>query len=139
MRRWDRLVEQYMEEYRARGISAQRIHRVIRVGLSTRGLAVGSVAVGVLVPLLESVCTGQVYLPTIVFVVRAPGLRADALAYLLLYNLMFIAPLVAILVIAYLGVRSDRLGHFLRRHLAAFKLAMALLFLSLGILVILTV
>jgi len=55
------------------GSIKQRIHRVIRVGLSTRGLAVGSVAVGVLVALLESVCTGQVYLPTIVFVVRAPG------------------------------------------------------------------
>lgn len=102
----------------------QRIHKVIRVGLSTRGLALGSAAVGVLVALLESVGTGQVYLPVIMFIVRAPGLRADAIAYPLLYNVMFIAPLVAILVIAYL---------------AAAKLAMALLFLGLDILVLLTV
>ena len=54
-----------------------RIRKVIRVGLSTRGLLVGSVSVGFLVALLESLCTGQIYLPTIVFVTRAPGLRAQ--------------------------------------------------------------
>jgi len=61
-----------------------RIHQVIRTGLTTRGLVVGSVTVGALVALLESLCTGQVYLSTIVFVARALGLRADAVGYLLL-------------------------------------------------------
>jgi hypothetical protein len=41
------------------------IHRVIRVGLTGRALAAGAATVGVLVALLESVCTGQAYLPTI--------------------------------------------------------------------------
>lgn len=116
-----------------------RIHKVIRVGLSTRSLLLGSVTVGFLVALLESLCTGQVYLPTIVLVAREPGLRANALGYLVLYNLMFIAPLVGLLMIAYFGVKSDRLGVFLVRHLAAFKLAMALLFAGLGVLVLATV
>jgi hypothetical protein len=116
-----------------------RIHKVIRVGLSTRGLIFGSVAVGFLVAVLESICTGQVYLPTIIFVARAPGLRADALGYLLLYNLMFILPLVAILTVAYFGVRSESLGGFLARHLGALKLALAVLFAGLGVLVLTTV
>ena len=34
-----------------------RIHKVIRVGLSTRGLLIGSIGVGVLVALLESLRT----------------------------------------------------------------------------------
>jgi len=113
-----------------------RIHKVIRVGLSTRGLLAGSLAVGVVVALLESVCTGQVYLPVIIFVARAPGLRTAAVGYLVFYNLMFILPLVVILVVAYLGVGSERLGEFLRRHLAALKLALAVVFAALGALLI---
>ncbi len=115
-----------------------RIHKVIRVGLTTRNLVVGSLTIGVLVALLESLCTGQLYLPVIVIVTRAPGLRTQAVSYLLLYNVMFIAPLVAILVVAYLGVKSEKLGQLLRRHLAVMKLAMAVLFAGLGVLVLLT-
>jgi len=115
-----------------------RINKVIRVGLSTKGLLIGSITVGALVAMLESLCTGQVYLPTIMFVVRCPSLRTGALGYLVLYNLMFVAPLVAILVIAYLGVGSQQLGEFLRRRLALFKLAMAVLFAGLGALVLAT-
>ena len=117
----------------------QRIHKVIRSGLSARGLLVGSVGVGIVVALLESLCTGQVYLPTLMFVSRAPGLRTAAVSYLLLYNLMFILPLVGIIVLGYFGVRSESLGNFLGRHLAGFKLAMAGLFAGLGVLVMATV
>jgi hypothetical protein len=116
-----------------------RIHAVIRTGMKTRGLVVGSVTVGFLVALLESLCTGQMYLPTIIFVARAPGMRGSAVAYLLLYNLLFILPLVVIMVIAYMGVKSDALGRFLRRHLGVVKLALAILFAGLGVLVIATV
>lgn len=116
-----------------------KIHNVIRIGLTTRGMVVGSVSIGFLVALLESVCTGQVYLPTIVFVARAPGLHAGAIGYLLFYNLMFIKPLVIILIIAYFGVKSEYLGDFLNRHLAAFKFATAILFIGLGVLLLVTI
>jgi cytochrome c biogenesis protein CcdA len=115
------------------------IHKVIRVGLSTRMLAVGAVGVGVLVAVLESLCTGQVYLPTIVFVARSPGLQLHAVAYLVLYNLMFIAPLIVIFLAAFYGMKSEWLGGLLRRHLAALKLALAVLFAALGALVLATV
>ena len=97
----------------------QRIHKVIRVGLSTHGLLLGSLGVGVAVALLEGICTGQVYLPVLTYVSRSPALRARALAYLLLYNLMFILPLAGVFLLAYWGVGSERLGGWLRRHLAA--------------------
>ena len=115
-----------------------RIHKVIRTGLTTRGLVVGSLSVGFLVSILESLCTGQVYLPTIVFVTRVPHLRAAAVAYLLLYNVMFILPLVAILAVTYLGVRSETLGNLLRKRLALAKLGMGVFFVGLGILVMIT-
>jgi len=115
-----------------------RINRVIRQGLSTRRLLIGALSVGFLVSLLESLCTGQVYLPTIVFVVRSPGMRADAIGYLILYNLAFIAPLVALLAVAFWGTSSEKLGQFLRRHLGLVKLSMACLFAALGVLIFAT-
>ena len=118
---------------------SSRIHKVIRVGLSTGGLLAGAVTVGLLVAVLESLCTGQAYLPTIVYMVRSPGLRTSALAYLLLYNLMFILPLVVVFLVTYFGVSSERLAALLTRHLAALKLGMALLFIALGVLVLATI
>ena len=115
-----------------------RIHKVIRTGLTTRGLVAGSLSVGFLVSILESLCTGQVYLPTIVFMTRAPGMQAAAVSYLLLYNAMFIVPLLGILAMTYFGVRSETLGNMLRKRLAIAKFGMAGLFAGLGILVIAT-
>jgi len=116
-----------------------RIHKVIRVGLSARGLLVSSLGVGLAVALLEGACTGQLYLPVLTLVARSPALRVRAVAYLLLYNLMFILPLVGVFLLAYWGVGSERLGAWLRRHLAAMKLAMACLFAVLGVLVLMAV
>ena len=115
-----------------------RIHKVIRTGLTTRGLVIGSLSVGFLVSILESLCTGQVYLPTIVFMTRAPGMQAAAVGYLLLYNVMFIVPLLGILAMTYFGVRSETLGNMLRKRLALAKFGMAGLFAGLGFLVMRT-
>lgn len=116
-----------------------RIHKIIRNGLTTRGLVLGSLSVGFLVSILESLCTGQVYLPTIVFMTRAEGMRSAAVGYLVLYNLMFILPLVGILGMTYFGVQSKTLGNMLRKRLALAKFAMAGLFTGLGVLVMNTI
>ena len=115
-----------------------KIHKIIRVGIGTRGLLVGSISVGFLVALLESICTGQVYLPVIVFVAKSSEHRMNAIFYLLLYNLMFIIPLIVVLIITFFGVQSETMGNFFGRHLALSKLIMTLLFLSLGIILLLT-
>ena len=116
----------------------ERIHKVIRTGLTARGLVIGSLSVGFLVSILESLCTGQVYLPTIVFMTRTPGMQAAAVGYLLLYNVMFVVPLLAILAMTYFGVRSETLGNVLRKRLALAKFGMAGLFAGLGVLVMIT-
>jgi len=109
-----------------------RIHKIMRHELKASNLLIGSIVIGFLVSLLESVCTGQLYVPTIVFVLRDPKLRPTAFGYLLLYNLMFIIPLVMVFAVAYLGVGSDKLGRFLRKNLGAFKLITTALFIALG-------
>lgn len=119
-----------------------RIHSVI--GMRYRGagreqpstmarLAVTAFVTGFLVSLLEAVCTGQMYLPTIVFVMKSAPEKLAAFGYLALYNLMFIVPLGAILVLAVTGMSSGQFTRFLQRHFIAVKLSMAALFFFLGI------
>jgi cytochrome c biogenesis protein CcdA len=115
----------------------QRIHRDIRQHSRAAGLAAGSLALGFLVAVFELACTGQVYFPTLVYLVR---IRPDAgsFFYLLLYNLGFILPLGAVFLLAWLGVASQRLAGFARRSLAGVKLALAALFLGLAVLTFFT-
>ncbi len=91
---------------------------------------------GFLVSLLEAVCTGQVYLPTITFVLKTTALKFQALGYLLLYNIMFIIPLIVIFVFALFGTTSSQFSGFLKRHMGLIKIFMAVLFFSLGIFLI---
>ena len=92
---------------------------------------------GFLVSLLESICTGQTYVPTIAYVLNTPYLRSKALLYLMLYNLMFIAPLVIILLAGLMGISSEAFAKVARKHLGTIKLLTALLFFFLAILLIL--
>ncbi|NLG49306.1 MAG: hypothetical protein GX552_04250, partial [Chloroflexi bacterium] len=91
---------------------------------------------GLIVSVLELACTGQVYLPTISFVVGIPEMRASAIFYLVMYNLVFILPLLAVLVLAVYGVSAMRFQEWFVKNAARTKLIMAVLFLVLGALLI---
>jgi len=108
-----------------------RIHGIMRTRLSVGGLLVGSLTIGFLVTLLESVCTGQVYGPTLVFMTRHPELRLKAWALLVLYNLMFIVPLVVVILASFFGARSPRLLDWSRRNVILIKTLLGCLFLAL--------
>ncbi|UCD15829.1 MAG: hypothetical protein JSV34_01915 [Candidatus Omnitrophota bacterium] len=99
-------------------------------------LSITSFVIGFLVSLLEAVCTGQVYLPTIVYILKSTNLRLKAFSYLILYNLMFILPLVIIFLLSFLGVSSQKFNDFLKQHLGKIKILMALLFFALGAFII---
>ena len=109
-----------------------RINAVIRKGRHSRAFVAGSFFTGAAVSFLELACTGQVYLPTIVFVVSQPEMRVRALLFLVLYNLLFILPLVVVFILAYYGTTSKQLTRFLERRGATIKLGMALLFAALA-------
>ena len=120
----------------------ERVHKIIRYFLrdknkSAIGLFCAAVVVGFLVSLIEAVCTGQVYLPTIAVILKEANQDFfRAMAYLVTYNLMFIVPLVIIFVLSLLGYESKTFNEFLRKHLGLTKLALCLLFLGLLILLI---
>ncbi len=110
----------------------RRINRVIREGANVQAVAGVAFVTGVVISLIELACTGQVYLPTIIFVLGVPALRVRALLYLLLYNVLFVLPLVAVFLLAYWGTSSERLGRFINQRTGAIKLATAGLFVLLG-------
>ncbi|MFA5117609.1 MAG: cytochrome c biogenesis protein CcdA [Candidatus Omnitrophota bacterium] len=96
-------------------------------------LAVNTFVTGFLVSILEAVCTGQVYLPTITFILKSTQLKLEALTYLVLYNLMFVVPLGIIFLIALFGATSEQFARFFKKHFLAVKMAMVALFLGLGV------
>ena len=111
----------------------QRIHKVIREQTRTSSVIIGALIIGFAISALELVCTGQVYLPTITFVMGVEGMRANALAYLILYNLMFITPLLIVFGFVYWGTTSMQLGGVLQRHLMPVKLGTGVLLFGLGV------
>jgi thiol-disulfide isomerase/thioredoxin len=115
----------------------KRIHQTIREESKSTRYFLAGIAAGFIVSLLEFTCTGQVYLPTILFVTNIPSLRANAISYLVLYNLMFIIPLLIIFGVVYWGVTSEQLAFFLKKRASSIKLFTSLLFFALaGILIL---
>jgi len=115
----------------------RRVHQTIRERRKMSGFISATFVTGFFVSLLELACTGQVYLPTIIFVTGVPELRGHAVAYLVLYNLMFILPLVIIFLLTFYGTTSKQLTVFFRAQAGAVKLLTALLFAILGVWLIL--
>jgi cytochrome c biogenesis protein CcdA len=111
----------------------KQIHTVISGNLSTYSLFVGAAVTGFLVTLLEAVCTGQVYLPTIILMTRAEGLRLTGWLYLLFYNFLFVLPLLIIMVLAYYGLRWDELSRTVQKRLPLLKTLMGVVLLGLAV------
>ena len=110
----------------------KRINATIRKGRNQTAYVGGALVTGLVVSMLELACTGQVYLPTIIAVSSNPDLRAQAIGFLVLYNLMFIVPLIVVFILAFYGTTSKDLVGFMEKHSAAVKLGMTVLFLSLS-------
>jgi cytochrome c biogenesis protein CcdA len=124
----------------------KKIHRIIRTTSnefevdqerrSVRFLLVAFL-IGSIVTLLQSTCTSQVYLPTLLFVTNVPALKGSAYLYLTFYNLVYIVPLFAIFGIAYWGVSSQQLSFLLQRRASTIKLVTCIFFLALaGVLIV---
>ena len=112
----------------------KKIHGIIRVQTrSSKAGFLGTFILGFVIAGTEVVCTGQLYLPTIGYIMTIPKLRAYAFFNLVLYNIMFIIPLGGVFVAAFLGVTSERMSMVTKEHTGTVKLLTALLFMGLGV------
>lgn len=111
----------------------KQINKVIRESSQVRAFTAVAFVTGFAVSLIELACTGQVYLPTILFVMSVPAMRAQAISYLFLYNLMFILPLIVVFGLAYAGTSSQKLATFVNKQTATVKLLTAAIFFILAV------
>jgi hypothetical protein len=120
------------------GIVKRAIHTVIRINKASSGLPLmaTAAATGFLVSVLESICTGQVYLPTIVFILKTQGIEVRAFSFLILYNLMFIFPLALIFGLTFFGATSEWFGNIMKKNLGLIKILTAFFFFGLGFLLL---
>jgi len=119
------------------GFIKERIRGTIRTGTRYHHFIIGAFVIGIIISLLELGCTGQVYIPTIVFMLKTGAEKFRAYYYLLLYNFCFILPLIVIFIMTYFGLKSDHLSKFMQKHTAWVKFGTALLFLLIFIFLIL--
>jgi len=118
-----------------------QIHKVIGASYRKDGtvkkgvssLVLSALFTGFIVSILEAVCTGQMYLPTIAFVLKTTHLRLEAFGYLVMYNIIFVMPLVVILLLGTWGVSSGEFSKFFNKHMGFVKMLMALAFFGLGL------
>ena len=90
---------------------------------------------GFIVAAVELPCTGGPYLA--ITALLAKDFNVMALWYLLLYNLIFVMPLIVILVLAYYGVNINKMKNWKMKYRKYMRLAAGITLIVLGILLIL--
>ena len=116
----------------------KKVHGIIRMQIrSPKAGFFGTFILGFVIAITEVVCTGQVYLPTIGYIMTIPKLRVHAFSYLVLYNIMFIIPLGGVFVAAFFGVTSEKMAVVTKKHTGTVKLLTAILFIGLAMFIFL--
>lgn len=108
--------------------------KIVKWASNTASIYLTSVLIGSLISMVSFVCTGQIYLPTIMYVMGEKDLKIQAHFFLILYNLAFILPLVVVFIIVFAGVRSEQLGSWMNRNLSLVKILTGIVFLALSLL-----
>jgi cytochrome c biogenesis protein CcdA len=106
----------------------RRIHATMKRGLRRRSLLLGGLGIGLIVTVLESVCTGQVYVPALVLMIKSGDAVWLCAGYLAVYNAIFVAPLIVILALTCWGLGTPALVAWSRRNVVIGKVALGLFF-----------
>jgi hypothetical protein len=117
------------------GLSPQmrgRIHTVIRTRVRGGGVLFATMGIAFLVSVMELACTGQLYLPTIAYLVQTGAAGPAEIFALGVYNLAFVTPLLAVVLITHFGVSSTRIARWFSRRVAIAKVLMGAVFALLG-------
>jgi cytochrome c biogenesis protein CcdA len=112
-----------------------RIHKIITENMKGRRLLIGAFTAGFLVTLLEAICTGQVYLPTIVLMTRASGdgtMQVVGWVYLIMYCIIFVLPLLAVMIAAYHGMKWNKLAKITQNNLTLLKILLGIIMIGLA-------
>ena len=91
---------------------------------------------GILVGIFELPCTGGIYLAILGLMSRDMTLM-QGLPYLLLYNIIFVLPLILIILIVAFGISPERADAWRIRHRRVLRIVVALVMIAIGVIIIL--
>ena len=111
------------------------IRKIAMESWSGPAVALAGFGCAFLVTLLDALCTGQVYVPVLALISREPG-AWRSFALLALYNLAFIAPLVAVFILASKTTDAFQMAKWSSRNVIPAKIALGVMFAILGVLVL---
>ena len=114
----------------------ERIKLLIWKKTNKQYLFISTFIIGLLIGLIEFPCTGQIYFPIIMALREVPSLRINAFFYLVLYNLMFIIPLLVIFGFVFWGTTSDSLIKAIDEYASVSKIVLGTVFLIFGLFLI---
>jgi cytochrome c biogenesis protein CcdA len=94
-------------------------------------IALSLIILGFFVTIIELTCTGQIYLPFIIFLTKNNNFVGYL--YLILYNFIFILPLIILFMLSYYGKKIRVITIFLENHHQTLKLIYFFLLIIIGI------
>jgi cytochrome c biogenesis protein CcdA len=113
-----------------------RIHSYMNSRLGVGGPIIGGFITGAGVTVLESVCTGQGYLPVLTLMLKNNISDISAWGLLTLYNLLFILPLTVVFICFHRGMEITALISWSKRNLVVTKILLGLFFTLMAILLL---
>ena len=101
------------------------MHRAIKHGIN-KNFFVWIILSGFTVSIIEFACTGQIYFPTITFLITNQSFKAKYILFLLIYNIMFVSPIMLI-GFSLSKINRNKLQNFFQNNLKLIKLTSFLL------------
>lgn len=133
--RYERILMQLPKEFRRFN------HQIIKKasGFSNRNMILFiSFLLGIIISLGEFLCTGQIYLATIITIFQTYSqLSVQAFIYLIVYNSGLILPLIVLTLFVYKGKEVFEVSEVVRERLHVIKMVNALIFIVFGVIIFL--
>jgi cytochrome c biogenesis protein CcdA len=113
-----------------------RIHSLMRSRLGTGGSILSGLVTGAGVTVLESVCTGQSYVPVLMYMLKKDCSNFCVWLLLIVYNLLFVLPLAVVFVCFHRGMQLTALIEWSKRNLVVVKILLGLFFSAMAVLLL---
>ncbi len=112
------------------------MHAFMNSRLGVGGPILGGLVIGAGVTILESVCTGQGYLPILMYMLKQNCTDFCFWVLLLTYNLLFVLPLAVVFICFHRGMEVAALIAWSKRNLVLTKILLGLFFTAMAVLLL---
>ena len=113
-----------------------KLATILRNSAFSKFAAIVALGVGLLIGVVELACTGQIYFPTLTYMVQNTNYGLVSILLLVAYNIMFVLPLITITIIAGLVKEPEKIKAAIMKRNWIIKLAANIFFVIMTIILI---